>query len=678
MSHHAPNFSDTSVSHQAHTEVHTSHVIHKGPHPNKKSSRMRPWRTIGCGAAFLLFFFIVATMVFPARAGYVAYNSATHARQLIIEAREYVAAGSYENAAMSIAQSRMQLNDARTSLGEIGFWRNMPGIGTQIRALEDAISAADQGLDAVYGMLEAFGSIAQAFRANAYAEIDPQIAAHRSYADLSVEEKREVLRKLAASIPAMRVAREKATLAVELWKRVPQDRLIDPLVIALKPLADGLPAMKDVLDRSIPLIEAGLPFAGYPGKMRFLLLFQNSDELRPTGGFIGSIATVTMDGGDMKELNFADVYSLDNAVTGKWKDVPPAVLTRELGVKTWFFRDGNWSPDFPTSAAHLLDVFHRETALAGIPGEAPTAIIATTPAFFKNILALTGPVRVGNEVYDANNFFDKIEYQVEQGFLQQGTKLDDRKAVLGTLGEAVMDKLKQLPSSRWGEILHVIDDAFERKQMQAFAEDPKILALLDTNIWTGRTKPTLGDFLWTVDANLAALKTDGVMKKKVMYQIDAKNPNTAPLATVTLEYTNTNKKIDWRYTRYRSYTRIYVPEGSELVDSKGGQGATDVFRELGKTVFASFWVVEPGATRTLTFTYRLPQEIAAQITSGIYRLDWPKQAGADETQLTLDLKFGKNIKTAEPAEARETWGDMTYQFVTDSLNDRVFRMTFTP
>lgn len=677
MPHHAPNFSGAPTSPPVHESTHAHHTVHKAP-VHAKRSRTRSWRTLGCGGVMFLFVLLIVTMVFPARAGYSAYRSASDAKQLIVEARGYASVGSYENAAMSIAQSRIQLDQARTSLGEIGFWRNVPGVGTQVRALEDAISAADQGLDAIYGILEAFDSIAQAFRANTYADIDPQVAAHRSYADLTIEEKRDVLRKLAAAVPAMRVAREKASLAVELWKRVPQDRLIDPLVVALQPLAEGLPAMKDVLDRSIPLIEAGLPFAGYPNKIRFLLLFQNSDELRPTGGFIGSIATVTMDGGDMKELNFADVYSIDNAVTGKWKDIPPAILTRELGVKTWFFRDGNWSPDFPSSAAHLLDVFRRETAMAGIPGDAPTAIIATTPAFFKNILALTGPVRVGNEVYDANNFFDKIEYQVEQGFLQQGTKLDDRKAVLGHLGAAVMDKIKQLPSSRWGEILHIIDDAFERKQMQAFAEDPKILSRLDTNVWTGRTKPTLGDFLWTVDANLAALKTDGVMKKKVIYRIDAKNPGSAPLATVTLEYTNTNKKIDWRYTRYRSYTRVYVPEGSELVSSTGGQGVTDVFKELGKTVFASFWVVEPGATRTLTFTYRLPQELATQIASGIYRLDWPKQAGADETQLTLDLKFGKNIKTAEPAEARETWGDGAYQFVTDSLNDRVFRMTFTP
>ncbi len=81
-----------------------------------------------------------------------------------------------------------------------------------------------------------------------------------------------------------------------------------------------------------------------------------------------------------------------------------------------------------------------------------------------------------------------------------------------------------------------------------------------------RAKPTDGDFLWIVDANLAAYKTDGKMDKKVTYALDAHDPSH-PTATVTLTYHNTTDHMDWRYTRYRSYTRIYVPEGATLISS---------------------------------------------------------------------------------------------------------------
>ncbi len=635
-------------------------------------------RRVGCWGLLVLLILLIAVTAMPAWALWRAYQAADAAKIAVGQARGYAGAGSYEEAAINVANARAHIAEARAALGDVGFWRDMPGTGTQLRALEDAAGAADQGLDAAHGLLEAADAVAQAFQANAYAEIDQTIAPTRSYDDLSPEEKRDVLRRLNAALPAMRVARDKASLALELWQRVPQDRLVGPLATALKPLAEGLPVMKDALDRSIPLIEGGLPFAGYPNKARYLVLFQNSDELRPTGGFIGSLAMVAVDGGDLKGLDFSDVYTVDNAVTGRWKDQPPSILARELGVKAWYLRDANWSPDFPSSAARVLDVFHRETAMIGLQGEQPTAVIAFTPAFFASVLTLTGPVTVDGTTYDAGNFFDKVQYQVEQGFLKQGTKLEDRKAVLGRLGTALVDKLKHLPSSRWGEALDLVSQSFERKQIQAYAEDRKTLATLDANGWTGRAASTNGDFLWAIDANLAALKTDGVMAKSITYSLDARHPGEAPLATVTFDYVNTNKKIDWRYTRYRSYTRLYVPEGSELVSSSGGQGATDVFKDLGKTVFGSFWTIEPGDRGTLTFTYRVSPDVAAQIAAGTYRLDWPKQAGADKTRLTVDLKFGKNIGAADPAEAREKWGDAAYQLTTDSLVDRSFSLKLQP
>ncbi|MFZ2803617.1 MAG: hypothetical protein WA001_00175, partial [Patescibacteria group bacterium] len=183
------------------------------------------------------------------------------------------------------------------------------------------------------------------------------------------------------------------------------------------------------------------------------------------------------------------------------------------------------------------------------------------------------------------------------------------------------------------------------------------------------------DYLQVVDANLAALKTDGVMAKKVTYKLNAQDPNNVT-ATVTLTYTNTNKVITWRYTRYQDYVRIYVPDGSQLVSTSGAQTKVDVTKELGKSVFGTYWVVQPGQTGTMSFTYKLPQAVGDSVTNGAYTLQWPKQAGADKTQLTLDLSFGKNITSAVPSEAANQFGDARYEYVTDSLQDQVFNISW--
>ncbi len=211
------------------------------------------------------------------------------------------------------------------------------------------------------------------------------------------------------------------------------------------------------------------------------------------------------------------------------------------------------------------------------------------------------------------------------------------------------------------------------KDVLLYARTPDIQRMLDVYGWTGRAKSGTGDYLWVIDANLAALKTDGVMEKQIAYALDARDPEH-PIATVTLTYHNTNRSINWRYTRYRDYVRVYVPEGSELISSEGAMlndktktggrvipGTVDVMKDLGKTVFGAFWAVEPGETRALSFMYRLPSSVLLnQKEPGLYTLLVQRQPGSEQ-RLTLDLNFGKNIMSASPAEEAVDFGDMRYK-----------------
>ncbi len=208
-------------------------------------------------------------------------------------------------------------------------------------------------------------------------------------------------------MPDLRLARDKIDLALELWARVPQDQLVAPLRSALQPIADTLPKLKQSLDEAVPLIEMIVPIAGYPNPVRYLVVLQNSDELRPGGGFIGNVGTMTLDGGDMTELAFTDVYSVDNPASFNWKEVPPQQIADRMGVHGWYLRDANWSPDFPTSADRMLDFYTREIQVGtGKPlPNPPTAVIALEPGFFKALLHITGAVTVDGKTYTEDTFF---------------------------------------------------------------------------------------------------------------------------------------------------------------------------------------------------------------------------------------------------------------------------------
>ena len=149
---------------------------------------------------------------------------------------------------------------------------------------------------------------------------------------------------------------------------------------------------------------------------------------------------------------------------------------------------------------------------------------------------------------------------------------------------------------------------------------------------------------------------------------------------VLLRYRNTGT-YTWKTTTYRTYTRVYLPIGTELIAARGVQrgdrpvdGAADVTEELGRTVFGGFLHVEPGQERSLAFEFHLAPAVVDRIRRGSYRLEVPKQLGSLATSLTLDLEFGTPVETANPPEPPAAWGDGRYSIETDLREDREFQV----
>lgn len=601
----------------------------------------------------------------------------------------------YQEASGALERATEHAQAAHEALHGVGFWRDVPTIGTQIRALEDATAAGVQTLEGVRGVFNvALGLLDVAWQAESAAgKLDVPVDASRSFEDYSKEERRAILGRLYRSLPDLRVAQAKVDVALETWNRIPQSELIAPIKSAFQPITETLPRMKRTLDEAIPLLEVLIPLAGYPEPSNYLVILQNTDEIRGSGGFIGTVGTLQVDSGAINQERFAfhDVYNIDVPASKNWYEEPPAPMREHMNIRNLFLRDANWSPDFPTSAEKLLDFYVREKQVGtGVHPPVPDGLIAVNPPLFADLLRIVGPVTVDGVTFEHRTFFDVLEYEVEINYKSKGIPSTERKAIVSKLGREIMDRLMKLPASKWPDLLDVLTRALERKQVQVYAKDPSLLARLDAYGWTGRVRETRGDYLMVIDSNLAAFKTDAVMDKEIFYSIDATDSKDV-IATVTLRYVNNapgfappDDPINYKYTRYRSYTRVYVPEGSELIRSRGAMlddthdgGRTDVYRALGKTVFGAFWTVNPQGSRELSFTYRIPASVSDALIQGdAYVLDWQKQSGNDTATLTLDLEFGTKLRDASPPEEREEWGDARYRLTTYSLTDQTFTVEF--
>jgi hypothetical protein len=345
-------------------------------------------------------------------------------------------------------------------------------------------------------------------------------------------------------------------------------------------------------------------------------------------------------------------------------------------------RDSNWSPDFPTSAAKAEWFYHAERGVE----KKIDAVVAVTPAFIENILRQVGNIEMDGATFTPENLMEVLQYKVEKEYYEKGIPEWRRKDIVGQLGDKIFERLANLPSSGWSGLMNIVLKALTERDLLLWSKVPELEAIISREGWDGAVRTAEMDYLMVVDANLASLKTDGVMDKKINYSF-ASGGEGKLHAKVEIVYKNKGT-FTWKTTRYRTYTRIYVPAGSTLVrgtgmmendkilDSARRSGKVDVGEELGKTYFGAFISIEPGEERTLSFEYILPDKVKSEIDQGLYKLIVQKQAGTAGHPLTLNLDFGKKIKQAVPAEEAKNWGDAVYKLQTNLRIDKELEIKF--
>jgi hypothetical protein len=384
----------------------------------------------------------------------------------------------------------------------------------------------------------------------------------------------------------------------------------------------------------------------------------------------------------VENFDTENIYVLDIPAERFLRVDPPAPIEKYLKINGWFMRDSNWSPDFPTAAAQAEWFYHAERG----PEQKIDAVVAVTPTFMEDILRQTGNIELDGEVFTPENLMDVLQYKVEKEYYEKGIPESKRKDVVGKLGEKIFEKLANLPSSAWSGLFNVAEKDLVEKHILIWSKNQELQTIINREGWGGEVRSSHGDYLSVIDANLAALKTDGVMDKKISYSFSPDALGNLR-AKVSITYKN-NGMFTWKTTRYRTYTRVYVPAGSTLIRGSGmlendklsnplgRPGKIDVGEEFGKTYFGAFISIEPGKEGTLSFEYILPEKIKNQISRGLYNLLVQKQSGTIGLPLTLNLDFGKNIKQAIPAEEEKEWGNDVYKLQTDLRIDREIKIGF--
>ncbi|TSC88356.1 MAG: Uncharacterized protein G01um101416_24 [Microgenomates group bacterium Gr01-1014_16] len=390
-----------------------------------------------------------------------------------------------------------------------------------------------------------------------------------------------------------------------------------------------------------PLLESAPFMLGIDSARKYLVLFQNDAELRPTGGFITAYAIIQVEKGKISLIQSNDIYTLDEKFP---KKIPaPEPIKKYLPkVAYWNLRDQNLSPDFKVS----MDTFHPNYLLTKSPKI--DGIIAVDTQLLVDLLKVTGPIGVpGFGNYSAE--IDKrcncpqVFYELEKFADQEGPVVWDsisgnivfaprnygnRKSFIGPMMHSVLANVMAQPKARMGDLFNTVFSSINAKHVQFYFIDPEVQQAAESFNLAGRVRDFSGDYLMIIDTNFAGAKTNAWVTYTADQKIEVSGDGKVT-KTLTLTYKNPQQYFSEKGTNlklngiFRDWLRIYVPKGSKLLESKGFETGDKTSEDLGKTVFEGFFTLTPQNVKTITLKYELPDKIKSP-----YKILIQKQAGS--------------------------------------------------
>lgn len=427
-----------------------------------------------------------------------------------------------------------------------------------------------------------------------------------------------------------------------------------------------LDALFPVLQRGIPALKQLPGLMGGQGKINYLVLAQNRDELRATGGFITGIGLAAFEQGKLVSFQIGDSYAVDDFSKGY--PVPPLPLKQFMAADYWVTRDANWSPDFPTAAVQAQKLYTLSTGIN------TQGVIAFDQLALTGILQVIGPVTIANypDAISAANVenFMRLSWAPSPDQGVTPAWWPNRKNFMGELGKVILAKLFSAGDPKLlGKLGLTVISLIKSGHLLVYVDQPEIKTLLAQAGLDGSLPSPTGDLLYLVDSNVGFNKTDSVVNRDLSYSIDLSNPQ-APLAQITVHYVHTISQNvickqeasygDFTYANmqarcYWDYWRIYLPSGTlpvsssvppvpgaMLLSGKDWNGPVTLSSgENDLAVAAGLMVLPTNTQQQFSLSVALPASILTRVDQNTwtYQLTILKQPGLANLPVSVEVKL---------------------------------------
>ena len=385
---------------------------------------------------------------------------------------------------------------------------------------------------------------------------------------------------------------------------------------------------------------------GIEDQTNYLILAQNNDEIRPSGGFIGSYGWMRMLNGRVS--NFA--YNASNETN---PNPPNATFANNYEIPEWWIQyrnpeyaawDGSWHVDFSETAQLAIDYYNAGNNLAA-PIEAVIAIDLTG---FEILLDALGDVSLPEYgvVVNSEDFRDII-YDIRA----DGQTVDAHKIFLSDVYQSIQSEWSSIELDALPELLDAMLIALEQKHIMLYFVDTEAQFLVDTLNWGGEQLVSDNyDYLLVADANVSGNKSNNSIHRNISYDVNLFADGSAE-QRLAIQYdylagiAANDPAVNPTYhgpLLYLNRLQIFTTANSQLVDNNFTQLQTLNADNLVQHVTSIF--IEYNTSERFILNFQTNDLVQIHGNLSHYRLLIQKQAGARTQALNVRINLPQDAR----------------------------------
>ena len=351
----------------------------------------------------------------------------------------------------------------------------------------------------------------------------------------------------------------------------------------------------------------------------YIVLLQNSDEIRATGGFTGSFFILESQAGQIQTPIIQDIYVPDGQFQG-FVEAPAGLKEYLSAGKGMRLPDANWWPDFPSSAEEILNFF------AKVDDKKYEGVISINLQVVEKLLAITGDIYLPDyqQYVNQDNFAQIARADRDEFFPGSQEKVNFLNHFFKIFKLELGKKIKEEPQA----FLSLIQEMINNKDLQAYSQDQEIQELIERRKIAGRMQNNQEVlYYFPVESNVGINKANRLVSRQITMNIKENGE------ALSLNFGNNNQYP------YINYQRLYTNPNTTLQSIKiNGQAIEKIDQRLMQTSNGQTWleigflaaILENSSTQVeINLKSNLNQEQKREVFVA-------KQAGLRNSQLNVN------------------------------------------